>query len=114
MAVAVVAGLFGLIGLALGARSGGVGGAIGGLIGGAVVGAGLGALTAIAMGVRVGAAMGVVVGLIAWIALMAADVARTGIDTDRLKEKFWPDRTIEATKETIEWARERMPLMRKS
>ena len=36
------------------------------------------------------------------------------IDTEELKERFMPDRTIEVTKETIEWARERMPLSRRS
>jgi hypothetical protein len=33
---------------------------------------------------------------------------------DKLKDRFWPNRTIEVTKETIEWARERMPLMKRS
>ena len=80
----------------------------------AIAGALLGALTAIATGPRVGAAIGVAVGLIAWIGLMGLDVARRGVDTDELKHRFWPERTIEVTKETIEWARERMPLSRKS
>ena len=111
VSLAVIGGVLGLIS---GAVGGGAGAAIGGLVGGAIAGALLGALTAIATGPRVGAAIGVAVGLIAWIGLMGLDVARRGVDTDELKHRFWPERTIEATKETIEWARERMPLSRKS
>ena len=109
--LAIIGGVLGLIG---GAAAGGLGAGIGGLVGGAIAGALLGVLTAIATGPRVGAAIGVAVGLIVWIGLMATDIARHGVDTDELKERFWPDRTIEVTKETIEWARERMPLMRRS
>ena len=87
---------------------------IGRLIGGAVLGVALGALTAAAPGPRVGAAIGVAAGLIAWIGLMGASLAGGGFDTDKLKDRFWPSRTIEVTKETIEWARERMPLVRRS
>jgi len=103
-----------IIGLIAGGLGGGAGAAVGGLIGGAIAGALLGALTAIATGPRVGAAIGVAAGLIVWIALMAVDIVRHGVDTDELKERFMPDRTIEVTKETIEWARERMPLSRRS
>jgi hypothetical protein len=81
---------------------------------GAVVGLALAFLSALAVGGRVGAAIGVTAGLIAWPALMAADFAARGIDTDALKERFIPRRTIEMTKETIEWARARKPLSRKS
>ena len=104
----------GVVGLIAGGVGGGVGAAVGGLFGGAIAGALLGVLTAIATGPRVGAAIGVATGLILWIALMGADIARHGIDTEDLKHRFWPERTIEVTKETIEWARERMPLTRKS
>jgi len=114
LAVASLAIIGGVLGLIAGAVGGGVGTAIGGLVGGAIVGALLGALTAIATGPRVGAAIGVATGLIVWIALMGLDIVRRGVDTDELKHRFWPERTIEATKETIEWARERMPLSRKS
>ena len=41
-------------------------------------------------------------------------LGRGGFDTDRLKAQYWPEQTIRVTKETIEWARERMPLMRRS
>ena len=115
--VVAVAGLAIVLGVGSailgGIRMGG-GGAIGGLVGGAVVGILLGLLTAFAPGPRVGAAIGVTAGLIAWIAGMGTSVARSGFDGEALKERFWPERTIETTKETIEWARERMPLSRKS
>ncbi len=106
--------LFAVLGLVLGGRSGGMGGAIGGAIGGLVLGALLGTLTAVALGPRVGAAIGVTVGLATWTILMAMGVARQGVDTDALKARFWPDETIETTKETIEWVRERTPLGPKS
>ena len=87
---------------------------ISGLTTGVVVGVVLAFLTAIAFGRRVGAAMGVTVGLIAWPSLMLADLAARGIDVDALKERFIPRRSIETMKETIEWARARTPLSRKS
>jgi len=114
VAVAVLAALGALIGLVVG-LAGGLGvGSIGSLIAGGVAGVAVGFLTAAAPGPRVGAAIGVAAGLIAWIGLMGASLAGGGFDTDKLKERFWPARTIEVTKETIEWARERMPLMRRS
>jgi hypothetical protein len=111
--VAAIAILGALVGLVARVRSG-FGAAIGGLVAGAIVGAILGALTAAALGPRVGAAFGVLAFLVAWPALMATRVSRTGIDGEALKQKFIPDQTIETTKETIEWVRERMPLGRKS
>ena len=110
VASASLAVLGGLLGLLAGARGGGVGGAIVGLLAGAICGALLGALTAVALGPRVGAAIGVTVALIAWPALMGIGVARTGIDTDKLKDRFYPKTTIDTTKETIEWVRKRTPL----
>ncbi len=74
----------------------------------------LGFLTAFAPGLRVGAAIGVAAGLITWTVGMGVGIARGEFDTEALKDRFWPARTIEATKETIEWARERMPLSRRS
>ena len=109
--LAIVGGVLGLIG---GTMAAGGGGAAGGLFGGAIVGILLAFLTAFAPGERIGAAIGVTAGLIAWIAAMGLGVARGGFDTDALKDRFWPARTIKATKETIQWARERMPLSRKS
>jgi hypothetical protein len=85
-----------------------------GLTIGVVLGLVLAFLTAIAFGRRLGAAMGVTIGLMAWPVLMAADFAARGVDVDALKERFIPQRTIDTTKETIEWARARTPLSRKS
>lgn len=107
---AVLAILGAILGLVLGGRGGGMGGAIVGGIGGAILGALVGILTAIALGPRVGAAIGVAVGLTAWPVLMGMGVARRGIDTEALRARFWPDETIETTKETIEWVRARTPL----
>jgi hypothetical protein len=112
--VIVGAAVLGVLGLLLGLRSGGGSGAVAGLIGGAIAGAVLGAFTAIAFGPRVGAAVGVTVALIAWPALMGVTISRRGIDTDALKARFWPSETIETTKETIEWVRNRAPLGRRS
>jgi hypothetical protein len=111
VALAVIGAVIGLIG---GATAGGGSGAMGGLVAGFFAGVLLGLITALAPGRRVGAAVGVEAGLITWIAAMGAGVARGGFDTEALKDRFWPARTIEATKETIEWARERMPLSRRS
>jgi hypothetical protein len=107
-----------VIGAALGLIAGlvrGLGaGAIGTLVAGGVAGVALGFLTAAAPGPNVGAAIGVAAGLITWIGLMGASLAGGGFETDKLKDQYMPRRTIDVTKETIEWARERMPLMRKS
>jgi hypothetical protein len=103
--------LGGIIGLVVGLRSGSAGG---GLTSGAVAGTVLGALTAVAMGPQVGAAFGVLVTLIAWPALAGMDAWRVGIDTEALKARFYPGQTIETTKESIEWVRQRTPLGRKS
>lgn len=79
-----------------------------------LLGVALGVLAAIALGPRVGSALGVLATLIAWPALSGLDVARAGIDTEALKARFYPSQTIETTKETIEWVRQRTPLGRKS
>ena len=51
----------------------------------------LGAFTAITFGPQVGAGIGITVGYLTWIALMAIDVTRTGIDVEALKTRFYPD-----------------------
>jgi hypothetical protein len=108
--LAIVGGIIGLVG----AVRGGLRAAIGGLLGGAILGAVVGAVSAIALGPRVGAAIGVAVGLGVWPALDGIAMMRHGVDTEQLKARFWPDITIETTKETIEWVRERTPLGPKS
>jgi hypothetical protein len=74
-----------------------------------VLGVALGAFTAITFGPQVGAGIGIAVGYITWIALMAIDVARTGIDVEALKRRFYPVQTIDTSKETLEWLQKRMP-----
>jgi hypothetical protein len=59
-------------------------------------------------------AFGIWLGLVAWPIAAGIFVARSGIDGEALKQRFVPDQTIEMTKETIEWAKARMPLARKS
>ncbi|HTC86064.1 MAG TPA: hypothetical protein VK656_05140 [Candidatus Acidoferrum sp.] len=108
-AVGLVIG--GVIGLAVAARAGrGARVAVGGLFAGAFVGDLIGALSAIRFGRGPGVALGIAVGLILWTALVARALYKHGIDTDSLKARFWPSQTIETTKETIEWVRERTPL----
>ena len=77
-------------------------------------GALLGAFSAITFGRQVGAALGVAVALLLWPVLIAFVLSRRGVDFDAIKARLWPDVTIETTKETIEWVRERTPLGRKS
>jgi hypothetical protein len=113
----VAAGSLAIIGAVLGLLSafrGGAMAAVLGIIAGAIAGALLGALTAIALGPRVGAAIGVTVALLVWPAAMGLRVARAGFDGEEFKSRFWPETTIETTKETIEWVRRRMPLGRGS
>jgi hypothetical protein len=114
VAVLVLGAIGALLGLIGGLARGLRGGAFGTLVGGAIAGIALGFLTAAAPGPRVGAAIGVAAGLIAWMAFMGMSLGRGGFDTDRLKAQYWPEQTIRVTKETIEWARERMPLTRRS
>lgn len=103
--VGAVAGA--VIGLLAGLRAGGAGV---GLVVGLLVGTLLGGFLAIDFGWPVGIALGVVAALKGWIALMALGAARSGIDEEALKARFWPQATIDTTKETIEWAKARMPL----
>lgn len=103
----VIALVGALAGLAIGSRSGA---AAGGLFGGLVLGAIVGALSALTPGWRVGIAIGITVWLLAWPILMGVATAREGVDTEVLKSRFWPQATIDTTKETIEWAKARMPL----
>jgi MFS family permease len=109
-AMAFSAAVVGIIGLFLGARAGGLGGAIGGLIGGAIFGVLIGALSAVRFGPGPGVALGIAVGGVVWIALIARTLMDVGVDTEKLKARFWPSQTIDTAKETIEWVRERTPL----
>ncbi len=110
LGLALVAGVLGILG---GIRSG-IKSAIGGFIAAAIVGAIIGWITATPVSAQVGAALGVLVALITWPILAGLDVARAGIDTEALGNKFKPDETINLTKETIEWVRARTPLVPRS
>jgi len=74
-----------------------------------VLGVALGAFTSITFSPQVGAGIGITVGYLAWMALMALDIQRTGIDIEALKNRFTPVQTIETSKETLEWLQKRMP-----
>jgi len=111
----VVVGIIGaVVGLVVGLSNGGPRTAITGLVVGAVLGVTMGGLTAVNPGPRVGAALGMEIGLIVWIVLMVRTIAGGEFDTEKLKARYWPTLTIETTKETIEWARARMPLAKRS
>jgi hypothetical protein len=104
-------GLFGLLaGIVVALTMDGAGGgrfvALAGLT---VLGVAVGAFTAITFGPQIGAGIGITVGYITWIALMGADVARTGIDIEALRNRFYPIQTIDTSKETLEWLQKRMP-----
>jgi hypothetical protein len=79
------------------------------LLVGFLYGAFIGALTAITYAWRPAFGLGLAVGYALWIVFLAIDLARTGIDQEALKERFYPSRTIDTTKETLEWLQKRMP-----
>jgi hypothetical protein len=106
-AIWAVIGLIG--GLVAALRASGAGARIGALLGGVVVGALIGAVTAVNTGPQVGIGIGIAVGYLTWIGLMAFDIARTGVDTDDLKARFLPTQTIETSKETLAWLKNKMP-----
>jgi hypothetical protein len=98
-----------LVGFAAAVRIDTNGARLAGIVGLAIVGAIAGALTAITFGPRVGAAVGITLGYATWIALMGVDVARSGIDVEGMKDRFYPTQTIDTGKETLEWLQRRMP-----
>jgi hypothetical protein len=99
--------------VALGIRRGPLGGAfLVALLIGAAVGVLLGLTRAFGLPPLV--AIAITVGLIAWPIAAGYLAARSGIDTEALKARFYPTQTIETTKETIEWVRARTPLGPKS
>jgi hypothetical protein len=105
--------VIGIIGLGIGvigalrARETGFRG--GWILGGAIAGAAIGAISAIETGVQVGAAIGITSGYVVWILTMSVDIARTGVDADALKARFYPTQTIETSKETLAWLQSKMP-----
>ncbi|HEX5015560.1 MAG TPA: hypothetical protein VFV72_15550 [Candidatus Limnocylindrales bacterium] len=85
-----------------------------GLAIGVVLGLLIALFSSIAFGWRVGIAVGVTFGLITWIGMAAYEATHLEFDEEALKKRFLPQVTIDTTKETIEWAKARMPLSRKS
>jgi len=113
--LAVAALLWGVVGAVTGTVLGyrakaGAGATIGGLIGGFVLGALAGAFSAISFSWQVAFALGFTTWLLSWPILMGVQFARVGVDEEGLKRRFTPQVTIDTTKETIEWAKARMPL----
>jgi hypothetical protein len=107
---AVVWAVIGLLGGLVGAlRVGGSGGRIGAIVGGIVLGALVGAVSSVDTGPQVGIGIGIAAGYLTWIGLMGLDMARTGIDVEALKARFYPTQTIETSKETLAWLQSKMP-----
>jgi hypothetical protein len=98
-----------LVGIAVALKASGAGARLAALIGLTILGALIGAFTALTFGIQVGIALGIAAAYATWIGLMLLDVSRTGIDTDALQQRFLPTMTIETSKETLEWLRQRMP-----
>ena len=104
----VLGGLIGLvIGLAMAVQS--TANRFAMIAGGIVFGVLVGALTSITYGPQVGTGIGVTIGYLTWAGLMGIDIQRTGIDMEALKNRFIPNQTIDTSKETLEWLKERMP-----
>ncbi len=103
------AGIGLLGGIAAAFRLRDAGSRFGALLGLTLVGASFGAFTAITFGGQVGIALGITAAYLVWIALMAVDVSRTGVDVEALKTRFTPTMTIETSKETLEWLKRRLP-----
>ena len=110
VAIVVVGALGALAGLIAGARALGAGGAVVGLAGGLVGGGLLGAFLADDFGWRVGAALGLAVAIAVYAGVLGGRVAAGGVDAEAIKLRFWPQQTIDTTRETIEWAKARNPL----
>jgi hypothetical protein len=91
--VGLLAGIF--LAATMNARAGGRFTALAGSIVGGVI---IGALTAATYG-----------RLVTFLAVLAIGVIRTGIDMEALKARFYPDITIDTSKETLEWLQRRMP-----
>ena len=80
-----------------------------GLGAGLVIGGFFGAFSAIAFSWHVSIAIGLAVFYALAPAIAGAYAANGGIDIEALKARYWPAATIDTTKETIEWAKGRLP-----
>jgi hypothetical protein len=113
VAIVIVGVLAALVGLLAGARTAGPVGGIGGLVAGFVAGGLIGAFLADDFGWRVGAALGFATFYAVYVGVLAARAA-SAVDVEKIKVRFWPQQTINTTRETIEWAKARNPLAPKS
>jgi hypothetical protein len=116
--VIVLAAGFGFVGVIAGLAVGSgvlrrLGTAIGLGAAAAILGGLLGALLGVPMSWGIAIAVAFVWFLILYLAL-AAFFVLSQADFTELKNRFIPNKTIETTKETIEWVRQQMPLGRKS
>jgi MFS family permease len=115
---AVVGAVIGLLAVFRVNRGGTAAGTTGMAIGlallGTLAGAAVGAFSAISFRWRVGIALGFVAAIGGWAGLAGLEAYRGGIDPEAFLRRFYPSQTIEMTKETIEWVRERTPLGPKS
>ena len=98
-----------VVGLIVALRFDGWGARMGGLLGGAAIGALVGAVSSVDTGPQVGVGIGIAIGYLTWIGVMAADMARTGVDVEAMKARLTPTQTIETSKETLAWLQSKMP-----
>ncbi len=110
VALVVLAIVGALLGLLWGVRRAGLRGGVIGIVVGIVIADLVGAASAVRFGTGPGVAMGIAIGLGAWIALVIGALQRHGFDGEKFMARFIPRQTIDTTKETIEWVRERTPL----
>lgn len=114
VAIVTVGVVGAVIGLIVGARATGFGGAVVGLFAGLVAGGFVGAFLAYDFSWRVGTALALATAFAVYLTVLGARVASAGIDQEVLKARFWPQQTIDTTRETIEWAKAQNPLAPKS
>ena len=98
----------GVVGLVAGSRTSGRLALIG-LGAGIVFGGLFGAFSAITFSWHVAIAIGLALFLGIAPAVAGAFAANGGIDIEAIKARYMPQATIDTTKETIEWAKSRMP-----
>jgi hypothetical protein len=113
VSVVTLAAVFGILGILIGLLSRSVVVVIQGLVIGILLGVGFGALTAVTLSVQVALAIGLAVGLLVWAGALGFLAFRAGLDFDALKSRFVPHETIDTTRETIEWIRQRVPAGRR-
>jgi len=109
-AVVILAVIGALLGLVWGVRRGGIKGGVAGIVIGTILAAIVGAASAIRFGTGPGVATGIAIGFGMWIALAIGAFRRHPFDAQKFAARFVPRQTIDTTKETIEWVRERTPL----